>query len=63
MLNASTPHGRALRGHGRTAYRAGKLAHQAVTFAAECEGRDLDEAERLVVMAGWAAERSEACPC
>lgn len=57
-----SPHGAKLRGLGRAAYRAGKNASQAVTFAREQMGHDLDDCERLLVMYGWRDERTDSNP-
>jgi len=49
-----------LRGLGRSAYRAGCTASQAVPFARKFLAADLAADERAHVMFGWAAERAAA---
>jgi len=48
-----------LRGLGRYAYRHGKNASQAIQHAQSTLGHTLTTDERKLVMAGWAAERSD----
>ena len=48
-----------LRGLGRSAFRAGLTASQAVQFAARALHLELDDEERMLVMSGWRDERSE----
>lgn len=56
---APSAHATAMRGLGRAAYRAGKLASQSIPFARTALGHELEESDRGLVLAGWRSERSE----
>lgn len=55
-----TTHTATLRGLGRYGYRSGRSVHHTIQDAIEAINRDLSESERMIVMAGWRDERTEA---
>lgn len=48
-----------LRALGRSAFRGGATMEDAIGFAADAIGRDLDRVKRIILLDGWATERAE----